>query len=61
LEPFLDRAQEAGVPSVRIVHGLGSGALKRAVRELLARSGYATSFADAEPNAGGPGVTVVVL
>src|SRR5690606_11929412 len=43
LEAFLDRAQEAGIPSVRIVHGLGTGALKRAVAEFLARTSYATS------------------
>lgn len=61
LEAFLDRAQEAGVPSVRIIHGLGTGALKRAVAEFLARTSYATSFQDAEPNAGGPGVTVAAL
>jgi DNA mismatch repair protein MutS2 len=61
LETFLDRAQEAGVPSVRIIHGLGTGALKRAVAEFLARTSYATSFQDAEPNAGGPGVTVAAL
>ena len=61
LEAFLDRAQEAGVPSVRIIHGLGTGALKRAVTEFLARTSYATSFQDAEPNAGGPGVTIAAL
>ncbi len=61
LEQFLDRAQSAGVPTVRIIHGLGTGALKRAVLELLARTTYATSFHDAEPNAGGPGVTVASL
>jgi DNA mismatch repair protein MutS2 len=61
LERFLDRAQEAGVPSVRIIHGLGTGALKQAVTEFLARTSYATSFQDAEPNAGGPGVTVAAL
>jgi DNA mismatch repair protein MutS2 len=61
LESFLDRAQGAGLPTVRIVHGLGTGALKRAVLEFLARTTYATSFQDAEPNAGGPGVTVASL
>lgn len=61
LESFLDRAQSAGIPSVRIIHGLGTGALKRAVAEFLARTGYATSFQDAEPNAGGPGVTIASL
>ncbi|MCC6763271.1 MAG: Smr/MutS family protein [Deltaproteobacteria bacterium] len=61
LEHFLDQAQGAGLPSVRIVHGLGTGALKRAVTEFLARTAYATAFQDAEPSAGGPGVTVASL
>jgi DNA mismatch repair protein MutS2 len=61
LEQFLDRAQSAGVDSVRLIHGLGTGALKRAITEFLARTTYATSFHDAEPNAGGPGVTIASL
>ena len=61
LERFLDHAQTAGVASVRIVHGIGSGALKRAVTEYLARSSYCTRFTEAEPNRGGAGVTVAEL
>ena len=61
LERFLDDAQSAGLPTVRIVHGLGTGALKRAVAEFLARTSYATAFHDAESNAGGPGVTIASL
>jgi len=61
LERFLDRAQSAGTHSVRIIHGLGTGALKRAVTEFLTRTSYATAFHDAEPNAGGPGVTIASL
>jgi len=61
LERFLDHAQTVGVASVRIVHGIGSGALKRAVTEYLARSSYCTRFTEAEPNRGGAGVTVAEL
>jgi DNA mismatch repair protein MutS2 len=61
LARFLDRAQSAGQSSVRIIHGLGSGALKRAVVDFLASTSYATDFHDAEPNAGGPGVTIATL
>jgi DNA mismatch repair protein MutS2 len=61
LEQFLDHAQSAGLSSVRIIHGLGTGALKRAITEFLARTTYARSFQDAEPNAGGPGVTIASL
>lgn len=61
LERFLDHAQTAGVATVRIVHGIGSGALKRAVAEYLARSSYCTRFTEAEANRGGAGVTVAEL
>ncbi len=61
LAKFLDQAQSAGVQTVRIVHGLGTGALKRAIIEYLAASSYCTRFRDAEPEQGGPGVTVAEL
>ena len=47
--------------SVRIVHGLGTGALKRAVAEYLAASAYCTRFYDAAPEQGGGGVTIAEL
>jgi DNA mismatch repair protein MutS2 len=61
LDRFLDQAQAAGVASVRIVHGLGTGALKRAVAEYLAASAYCSGFHEAEPADGGAGVTVADL
>jgi len=35
--------------------------LRKAVAEFLARTSYATSFQDAEPNAGGLAVTIAIL
>ncbi len=61
LDRFLDQAQTAGVATVRIVHGIGSGALKRAIAEYLARSSYCTRFVEAEANRGGAGVTIAEL
>jgi DNA mismatch repair protein MutS2 len=61
LEDFLDRAARARHPSVRIIHGVGSGALRRAVQEYLARSPYCTHFRSGEPREGGAGVTIVEL
>ncbi|HEY6007080.1 MAG TPA: endonuclease MutS2, partial [Geobacteraceae bacterium] len=37
LEPFLNHASLAGIGEVRIVHGKGTGALRKGVREYLAR------------------------
>lgn len=61
LEDFLDRAIRARFPSVRIIHGIGSGALKRAVEQYLSGSPYCARFRSAEPRAGGAGVTVADL
>lgn len=59
LSVFLDRASRSGRASVRIVHGHGTGALKRAVREYLKRCGYDVSFRAGGAGEGGDGCTVV--
>ncbi|MBI3797484.1 MAG: Smr/MutS family protein [Deltaproteobacteria bacterium] len=61
LETFLDQAVLSHQPSVRIVHGMGTGALRRAVREYLATSPYCTSYNEASRAEGGGGVTIVEL
>ncbi len=61
VEEYLESAYEAGVPAVRIVHGKGTGTLRRVVREQLASNPLVSSFETAEPSAGGEGVTVVHL
>ena len=61
LAAFLDRAVRAGASEVRVIHGLGSGALRRAVHEFLAESPYCAAYRDAEPSAGGAGVTIAEL
>ena len=61
LERFLDRAVRAGEDSVRIIHGVGSGALRRAVQDYLATSPYCADFRGGENNEGGSGVTVATL
>ena len=61
LERRLDAAFLAGMPSLRVVHGKGSGTLRRAIREELSRSPYVSSFRAGEPYEGGEGVTVAEL
>ena len=61
LDAFLDRAVQAGHASVRIIHGIGSGALRRAVHGYLAKSPYCGSYRSGETGEGGGGVTVVTL
>jgi DNA mismatch repair protein MutS2 len=61
LEEFLDQAYLTSRPRVRVVHGVGSGALRRAVHEYLAGSPYCAAFRHAEPQEGGAGATIVEL
>ena len=61
VEEYLDRALRDGLSSVRIIHGKGTGALRRAVRELLEHHPLVRSFAPEAPDKGGDGVTVVEL
>jgi DNA mismatch repair protein MutS2 len=61
VESYLDTAFRAGLERVRIVHGKGSGTLRRVVRETLSRHPLVKSYATAPPQQGGEGVTVVEL
>lgn len=61
LATFLDRSVRLGLSEVRIVHGVGTGALRRAVREFLAASPYCVKFREEEIARGGGGVTVAEL
>jgi DNA mismatch repair protein MutS2 len=61
LEEFLDQAYLTNQSEVRVIHGVGSGALRKAVREYLSTSPYCTAFREAEPQAGGAGATIVEI
>ena len=61
LEPFMDRAVFAGLGQVRIIHGIGTGRLRAAVRDWLKRCPAAASWEEAPPSGGGHGVTLVTL
>jgi DNA mismatch repair protein MutS2 len=61
LEDFLDQAYLTNQAEVRIVHGIGSGALRKAIHDYLAASPYSAAFRPAEPYQGGAGATIVKL
>ena len=61
VEAFLDDAARAGRERVRIIHGKGTGALRRAVRELLDGHPLVTAYETATRQEGGDGVTVALL
>ena len=61
LDVYLDRALASGRERVRVVHGHGSGRLRRAVREHLRGHPAVAGFDPAPPSAGGDGATEVQL
>ncbi len=58
LDKYLDDASLAHLPSVRIVHGKGTGALRKAVHTHLKRCKYVKSFRLGEFGEGDAGVTI---
>lgn len=58
LDKYLDDAYIAHLPSVRIVHGKGTGALRSAVHAHLKRQKYVKSFRLGEAGEGDAGVTI---
>jgi DNA mismatch repair protein MutS2 len=61
VEQYLDRAFLAGLPRVRIVHGMGMGILRKALRAMMERHPHVALVAEASPSEGGAGATVVDL
>ncbi len=61
VEKYLDDAFLAGLTSVRIIHGKGTGALRRAVEELLSAHPLVAEHRPGESSEGGGGATVAVL
>lgn len=60
-DKFLDAAYLNNHDRVRIVHGMGMGALKRAIASLLSEHPHVAKFYPAAPSEGGNGATVVEL
>jgi DNA-nicking Smr family endonuclease len=58
---FLDACRERGIYQVRIIHGKGSGTLKRRVQAVLGRLACVESFRQAGEDGGGWGATLVWL
>ena len=61
LDKYLDDAYLAHLPSVRIVHGKGTGALRSAVMNHLKRIKYVESYRQGEFGEGDAGVTIAVF
>lgn len=61
LDAYFNNATMARLPSVRIIHGFGTGTVRTIVREYLSRHRLVSSFRPGEKSEGGDGVTVAQL
>ncbi len=61
LDDYFEACVDLGILSVRIIHGKGSGALRRGVEAILRRHPNVAEFRGAPPDAGGWGATLVDL
>ncbi|MGN1145095.1 MAG: Smr/MutS family protein, partial [Acetatifactor sp.] len=61
LDKYLDDAYIAHLPSVRVVHGKGTGALRNAVHSHLKRLKYVKEYRLGEYGEGDAGVTIVTF
>ncbi len=61
LDRYLNDAFLAGLPTVRVIHGKGTGTLRQAVREELKSHPLVISFRRAGLEEGGDGATIVEL
>ena len=61
LDKFIDNGALAHLPSVRIVHGKGTGALRKGVQQYLKRNKHVKSFRLGEYGEGDAGVTIAEI
>ena len=59
VDRFLNECFMAGVSPVRIIHGKGTGSLRRGVQDYLRTLNFVTEFHEADPSNGGAGGTEV--
>lgn len=60
-DKFLDRALLAGHEAVRLIHGFGTGTLRKAIREHLRKHPAVSSFRPGTEHEGGDGATIALL
>ncbi len=61
VDDYLDKAYLYGLSPVWLVHGHGTGKLRKAIREFLTNHPHVNRFGPASPQSGGEGATCVYL
>ena len=59
MEEYLDKANASHMTNVKVIHGIGTGTLRKMLRQRLARLSYVKSFKDGDYYDGGSAVTIV--
>jgi DNA mismatch repair protein MutS2 len=59
LETYIDAAYTSGLPFGRIIHGKGTGALRKAIRDYVESHALVSKVETGHPNEGGDGVTII--
>jgi DNA mismatch repair protein MutS2 len=60
-EKYLDDAYLAGLPQISVIHGKGTGALRKAIRDMAAKHPFIAGARTGGYNEGGDGVTIFTL
>ena len=61
LDRYIDSSLLAGLNTVTIIHGIGTGAIRNGVQQYLKRNRHVKSYSYAPANQGGTGATIVHL
>ncbi len=61
LDRYIDSSLLAGLNTVTIIHGIGTGAIRNGVQQYLKRNSHVKSYSYAPANQGGTGTTIVQL
>ena len=59
LDQYIDQALLANYGTVTVIHGMGTGAVRKAVKDYLSKHKRVQSYNDAPANQGGNGATIV--
>lgn len=61
VDQYLDQALLANYPQVTIIHGMGTGAVRKGVHQYLKKHSQVKEYKDAPANQGGSGATIVTF
>ncbi|WP_413527282.1 endonuclease MutS2 [Marinilactibacillus psychrotolerans] len=61
LDQYIDQAILSNYPQVTVIHGMGTGAVRKAVQDYLKKHPQVKSYNDAPANQGGNGATILLF